>query len=194
MRLWEKELQKLGRILHAIGDKTSGQHRSNKISRSQATQLAQVARTLNRLRQLLSQEYVRRAILPELSIHEELPLVAIDRLMKAVDRAVQDRSAGDKKLAGSQLVKNFNDRSPFEWLVGERLPQVFERHFKRPAGLSRNSSDCSGRGLRWKPRSLSFDTNSTCYGANPHSDWPSATLTAWFLRGSIVWLLEYWTH
>jgi Integrase core domain len=40
------------------------------------------------------------------------------------------------------------------------------------------SSDCSGRGLRWKPRSLSFDTNSTCYGANPWRDWPSATLTA----------------
>jgi hypothetical protein len=149
MRLWEKELQKLGRILHAIGDKTSGQHRSNKISRSQATQLAQVARTLNRLRQLLSQEYVRRAILPELSIHEELPLVAIDRLMKAVDRAVQDRSAGDKKLAGSQLVKNFNDRSPFEWLVGERLPQVFERHFKRPAGLSRTKGKLGGPYIRF---------------------------------------------
>ena len=28
-------------------------------------------------------------------------------------------------------------------------------------------SDCSGRGLRGRPRSLSFDTNSTCCGANP---------------------------
>jgi len=55
-------------------------------------------------------------------------------------------------------------------------------------------SDCSGRGLRWKPRSLSFDTNSTWCGANPRSDWRSAIWTAWCLRGSIVWLLEYWTH
>src|SRR5258705_12790631 len=48
--------------------------------------------------------------------------------------------------------------------------------------------------LRWKPRSLSFDTNSTCCGANPGSDWRSAALIAWCLRGSIVWRLEYWTR
>jgi hypothetical protein len=149
MRLWEEELQKLGRILHAVGDEyvpddidksllwdelercethylTSRQHRSNKILRSQRTQLAQLACTLDRLDWLLSQEQVRRVILPRLSPHEEFPLVAIDRLKKAVDGAVQGRPVGKITV---------NDRSPFEWLVGERLPQIFERNFKRPAGV-----------------------------------------------------------
>jgi methyl-accepting chemotaxis protein len=51
-----------------------------------------------------------------------------------------------------------------------------------------------GRGLRCKPRSLSFDINSTCCSANPQTGWRSVTLTALSLLRSIAWLLEYWTH
>ena len=45
------------------------------------------------------------------------------------------------------------------------------------------------RGLRCKPRSLSFDTNSTRCGANPQGEFSSAMLTAWCLLRSIIWLL-----
>ena len=75
-------------------------------------------------------------------------------------------------------------------LIGSLTPHRRNARTHSRKQIGAPSSDCSGRGLRWKPRSLSFDINSTRCGANLPSDWPSATLTAWCLRGSIVWLLD----
>jgi len=54
-------------------------------------------------------------------------LVALDELHEEVSRQLASRSLNALELS----------RSPFEYLAGERLPQIFSEHFKRKIGVSR---------------------------------------------------------
>jgi hypothetical protein len=64
----------------------------------------------------------------------------VGSIVKAASRRLRPRvtkvaEVFDKKLASALGVQRL---SPFEWLVGERLPHVFKKHFKVEAGYTRN--------------------------------------------------------
>jgi hypothetical protein len=168
------DLSSLNRVVNAVGDKfipdnlnksalreglewcaewrhTAAQGRLSKLSKHKFSQLGKIQKVAKRLALLLSDDYVWLDISAKLPLQQRSPRDAVNDLVKAVGKVLKQQ----RVRAGAPIeTSDFAQRSPFEWLVGEHLPELFNRHFARRARLSRNQGRPDGPYIRFAERVL----------------------------------------
>jgi hypothetical protein len=81
-------------------------------------------------------------------LKEDSPFVKkLQRFIAQADAALKTpRDPGWAKDSVAQLAKELHlgERSPLEWLAGVELPKIFEKHFGRPARISRDKNGAVG--------------------------------------------------
>ena len=112
-------------------------HQNSKHSRGTADKLAKVQKMSLKLKHMLEDEEVRKILGLRL-----LPSEMCQGLQDIADAAqpseLQSGTAAEK--INSRLIDEMgiDRRSSFEWLVGEHLPCIFEKHFLQSAGFTRD--------------------------------------------------------
>ena len=106
-------------------------------ARQRRNRLEMIARTAERLRELLSNDDIKQLISRKYPLTAEDPRNAINRFIEAVESLRQpppDQPSWAVEAANRLVVELGIDRtSAFDWLVGEHLPTIFEEHFHRRA-------------------------------------------------------------
>jgi hypothetical protein len=112
-------------------------HQNRKHFGKTADKLAEVQNMSLKLKQMIEDEQVRE-ILGLRLLPSEILQVLQDIADAAHPSELQPDTAAEK--INSLLIDEMgvDRRSPFEWLVGERLADIFEKHFLQPAGFTRD--------------------------------------------------------
>jgi hypothetical protein len=136
----QSDKQGLIRCLNLCGEwyRSAVAFSSNKPEKDLARRLAMISKTARRLNQLLASEAIQQSLFMSIPA-EEFPRAALDgaaQLVVMADRCLNRIPHGPSK----SYRRSFKRRSPFEWLVGNFLPDVFELNFQRAASAYENGA------------------------------------------------------
>jgi hypothetical protein len=133
-------------------------YRTGRPKREARLNLQKLSKAARRLQTLLRNERAWELIAPFLHYRQEDPRIALDRLVGAVDRALEPPPPPTPLdiEAGRAFAKalGIGELSPFEWLVGRHLPKIFEKHFGEVATARRAEGTPNTRYLRFAGLSL----------------------------------------
>lgn len=112
-------------------------HKSHKRWLRSAAKLAKIRQASLKLKQLLCDGEVREQLIGARLLLSD-SCQGLDEIADACLPKIEAGSVANTFNAQLTDELGLGRRSSFEWLVGERLPSVFEKHFSQPAGFTRD--------------------------------------------------------
>jgi hypothetical protein len=123
---------------------------SPSVTKRKNYKLDQILKSSQKLQKQLADEQAYQTISEKLNIREGNPRDAVSRLTVAVRTIIENR----EPLQRGRDPALFLGRSTFEFFVGVALAKIFEKYFKRSAGISRVSNGVDGPFIRFAFQAL----------------------------------------